>query len=228
MNTFSLRTLIDDIMLIVRNNNISESEDFSRSQIASWIIAYKSFLIKKKQDDSEMSDDDSEDDSLMKTIGPLELIQVESLDNTKLYTKRTKEKIPQLAGDSANNIISIQDQEGCPIQKMNEQRRHFHYFRRYTFGELTSRYENGYVYIDGLVDLNRLKYIWIQGVFADNTDQDEDSIKIPLWMVPQIKDLIFKNELRFMVAMPSDDSNNSTLDGIKPQEVASRGLTNEK
>lgn len=228
MNTFSLRTLIDDIMLIVRNNNISESEDFSRSQIASWIIAYKSFLIKKKQDDSEMSDDDSEDDSLMKTIGPLELIQVESLDNTKLYTKRTKEKIPQLAGDSANNIISIQDQEGCPIQKMNEQRRHFHYFRRYTFGELTSRYENGYVYIDGLVDLNRLKYIWIQGVFADNTDQDEDSIKIPLWMVPQIKDLIFKNELRFMVAMPSDDSNNSTLDGIKPQEGASRGLTNEK
>ena len=228
MNTFSLRTLIDDIMLIVRNNNISESEDFSRSQIASWIIAYKSFLIKKKQDDSEMSDDDSEDDSLVKTIGPLELIQVESLDNTKLYTKRTKEKIPQLAVDSANNIISIQDQEGCPIQKMNEQRRHFHYFRRYTFGELTSRYENGYVYIDGLVDLNRLKYIWIQGVFADNTDQDEDSIKIPLWMVPQIKDLIFKNELRFMVAMPSDDSNNSTLDGIKPQEGASRYLTNEK
>lgn len=228
MNTFSLRTLIDDIMLIVRNNNISESEDFSRSQIASWIIAYKSFLIKKKQDDSEMSDDDSEDDSLMKTIGPLELIQVESLDNTKLYTKRTKEKIPQLAGDSANNIISIQDQEGCPIQKMNEQRRHFHYFRRYTFGELTSRYENGYVYVDGLVDLNRLKYIWIQGVFADNTDQDEDSIKIPLWMVPQIKDLIFKNELKFMVAMPSDDSNNSTIDGIKPQEGTSRGLINEK
>lgn len=228
MDTFSLRTLIDDIMLIVRNNNISESEDFSRSQIASWIIAYKSFLIKKKQDDSEMSDDDSEDDSLMKTIGPLELVQVESLDNTKLYTKRTKEKIPQLAGDSANNIISIQDQEGCPIQKMNEQRRHFHYFRRYTFGELTSRYENGYVYIDGLVDLNRLKYIWIQGVFADNTDQDEDSIKIPLWMVPQIKDLIFKNELKFMVAMPSDDSNNSTIDGIKPQEGTSRGLINEK
>lgn len=30
MNVFSLRTLIDDILLIVRNNNISESEDLSR------------------------------------------------------------------------------------------------------------------------------------------------------------------------------------------------------
>nr|DAP33060.1 MAG TPA: hypothetical protein [Caudoviricetes sp.] len=38
MNMFSLRTLIDDILLIVRNNNISESEDLSRDQIASWIL----------------------------------------------------------------------------------------------------------------------------------------------------------------------------------------------
>jgi hypothetical protein len=30
MNIFSLRTIIDDILLIVRNNNISESEDLSR------------------------------------------------------------------------------------------------------------------------------------------------------------------------------------------------------
>uniref|UniRef100_A0AAU8B7E5 Uncharacterized protein n=1 Tax=Dulem virus 42 TaxID=3145760 RepID=A0AAU8B7E5_9CAUD len=28
---FSLRALIDDILLIVRNNNISESEDLSRA-----------------------------------------------------------------------------------------------------------------------------------------------------------------------------------------------------
>jgi len=31
MNVFSLRTIIDDILLIVRNNNISESEDLSRA-----------------------------------------------------------------------------------------------------------------------------------------------------------------------------------------------------
>lgn len=47
MNMFSLRTVIDDILLIVRNNNISESEDLSRDQIASWVLSYKSSLAKK-------------------------------------------------------------------------------------------------------------------------------------------------------------------------------------
>ena len=50
MNVFSLRTLIDDILLIVRNNNISESEDLSRDQIRAWILAYKAYLTKKKHD----------------------------------------------------------------------------------------------------------------------------------------------------------------------------------
>jgi len=45
---FSLRTLIDDILLIVRNNNISESEDFSRAQIAAWVMQYKAALTKRQ------------------------------------------------------------------------------------------------------------------------------------------------------------------------------------
>ena len=50
MKTFSARTLIDDILLIVRNNNISESEDMSRDQILSWIMQYKAYLSKKEND----------------------------------------------------------------------------------------------------------------------------------------------------------------------------------
>jgi hypothetical protein len=30
MQNFNLKTIIDDILLLVRNNNISESEDLSR------------------------------------------------------------------------------------------------------------------------------------------------------------------------------------------------------
>jgi len=41
MDLFTLRTAIDDILLLVRNNAISESEDFSRRQIATWILTYK-------------------------------------------------------------------------------------------------------------------------------------------------------------------------------------------
>jgi len=65
MNMFSLRTIIDDILLIVRNNNISESEDLSRDQIAAWVMAYKALLQKKEQDkDKESGDDTSNNDSL--------------------------------------------------------------------------------------------------------------------------------------------------------------------
>ena len=74
MNMFSLRTVIDDILLIVRNNNISESEDLSRDQIASWVLSYKSSLAKKQADkDKEDGSDVGNDDSLQSSIGPLEL-----------------------------------------------------------------------------------------------------------------------------------------------------------
>nr|DAJ12476.1 MAG TPA: hypothetical protein [Bacteriophage sp.] len=31
MKLFTLRSVIDDVLLMIRNNNVSESEDFSRA-----------------------------------------------------------------------------------------------------------------------------------------------------------------------------------------------------
>ena len=220
MKLFTLRSVVDDILLMIRNNNVSESEDFSRAQIALWVLAYKNAIIKKRQDKAkeDKKNDDTDDDDTIKTIGPLELIDEEPLDNTCLYRKRTKEKLPELSGSSDCSIISVQDQEGCPIQMMNEKKRHFHFFRKYTFGELAWWYENGYIYLQGLTDLNMLRYIWVSGVFTDSDkDADEDDIKIPGWMIPDIKQMIIKNELAFILAMPSDDDNNSTVASVKPK-----------
>jgi hypothetical protein len=50
MIKISLRDIVDDILLIVRNNNISESEDFSRGSIISWVKAYKGKLHKDRMD----------------------------------------------------------------------------------------------------------------------------------------------------------------------------------
>ena len=220
MKLFTLRSVVDDILLMIRNNNVSESEDFSRAQIALWVLAYKNAILKKRQDKAkeDKKNDDADDDDTIKTIGPLELIDEEPLDNTCLYRKRTKEKLPELSGSSDCSIISVQDQEGCPIQMMNEKKRHFHFFRKYTFGELAWWYENEYIYLQGLTDLNMLRYIWVSGVFTDSDkDADEDDIKIPGWMIPDIKQMIIKNELAFILAMPSDDDNNSTVAGVKPK-----------
>ena len=46
----SLREIIDDILLLARNSNISESEDFSRSHIAAWVNHYRRKLWKDHMD----------------------------------------------------------------------------------------------------------------------------------------------------------------------------------
>ena len=86
---FSLRTLVDDILLIVRNNNISESEDFSRAQIIAWVLHYKALLTKEDKDKKEDEDgnDDYVDEGLAKTAGPLQLEIVESLDNAPTFRR---------------------------------------------------------------------------------------------------------------------------------------------
>ena len=216
MNMFSLRTIIDDILLIVRNNNISESEDLSRAQIASWIMAYKALLQKKEQDkDKETGDDESNNDSLQTTIGTLKMINVPVEGNECAQRKRTAEKIPEISGDSGSDIVAVTDKYGCVIQFMNDKRRHFHYFRRYTFGEPVCWYENGYLYVEG-IDVSDIGEITVDGNFTDPEEGDEDATKIPGWMIPDIKSMIMKNELAFMLNRPSDDSNNSTLASVKP------------
>lgn len=216
---FSLRTLVDDILLIVRNNNISESEDLSRAQIIAWVLHYKAQLTKEEKDRKEKEeDDDTVDDSLTKTIGPLQLECVKSLDGIPLFLRKTKDELDDLYDKDPYNIIAVFDQEGCPIQKMHKLRRHFQWNRKYTARDLTYYYENGKIFITGNIDMCALNNIWVKYIAEESADEDkdEDDIKVPDWMAPEIKHRIFKNELAFMLRMPSDDDNNATLDGIKP------------
>lgn len=216
MNAFSLRTLIDDILLIVRNNNISESEDLSRAQIAAWIMHYRSILIKQTYDQNAGLDEDWIDQSMLKTIGPVELEEVLDQEGNECYTKQTKITLDDLLFKDPQYIISVTDESGCPIQRMHVTRRHFHYFRKYTSKELTWDYQNGNLLIYGGTDYSKFKYIWIKYIDDNRNAESEDDVIIQEWMVPTIKENIFNKELAFMVKMPSDDDNNSTLDGIKP------------
>lgn len=220
MNVISLRSIIDDILLIVRNNNISESEDLSREQIAQWVKAHKA-TITKEELDSDKDDEDHEEitgENLVE-VGPLELEDVTSLSRTPLFTRKTIDKIDSVYRNDERSVMSVVDQEGCNIQRMNKVRRHLHYFRKYTADELTYYYDEGYIYVQGTEDHNSLRYIWVTYIKDDTEDDDnksEDEVKIPLWMAPIIKDRIFKSELAFMLNRPSDDSNNATLASVKP------------
>ena len=235
MGKISLRTIIDDILLMIRNNNISESEDFSRELIHTWITQYKHQVWKeelnRKKDLArlgQLSWDELADDEFIKKVktGPHELEDVESNSIQPVHTKRTKLPLENVLDNDEKSILAIHDQQGENIQYMNDVRRHYAYWRKYTFGEMTAYYkDDGHVYVQGLVDKNQLKYIYIlwlkeiespEDTDEDNTDISEDDILIPAWMVPHIKNRIMQNELAFILNRPSDDSNNATLASVKP------------
>ena len=235
MAKISLKTLTDDILLLVRNNNISESEDLSRAQIHAWIKAYKNQIWKEERDRKkllakqwQLEWDDQNDDEFIKKVetGPLELEVVPSNSEIPTFTKRTVEPLKDVLDNSEKSILAIHDQQGENIQYMNHIRRHYQYWRKYTFGEMTAYYkDDGHIYVQGLTDKEQLKYIyvlWLKEVKDDTDDgddddaPDEDDILIPAWLVPLIKERILKNELAFMLNRPSDDSNNATLASVKP------------
>ena len=235
MAKISLKTLTDDILLLVRNNNISESEDLSRAQIHAWIKAYKNQIWKEERDRKkllakqwQLEWDDQEDDEFIKKVetGPLELEVVPSNSDIPTFTKRTVEPLEDVLDNSEKSILAIHDQQGENIQYMNHIRRYYNYWRKYTFGEMTAYYkDDGHIYVQGLADKEQLKYIyvlWLKEVKDDTDDgededgPDEDDVMIPAWLVPLIKERIIKNELAFMLNRPSDDSNNATLASVKP------------
>ena len=235
MAKISLKALTDDILLLVRNNNISESEDLSRAQIHKWIKAYKNLIWKEERDkrkfaakQSALLWEDLNDDEFIKRveIGPLALEPVKSKSEIPTFTKRTTEVIPDVLDNIGTSILAVHDQQGENIQYMDHMRRHYNYWRKYTFGEMTAFYkDDGHIYVQGLVDQDELKWInvlYLKEVKDDTEDgddeyaPDEDEILIPAWMVPTIKERILKNELAFMLNRPSDDSNNATLASVKP------------
>ena len=235
MAKISLKVLTDDILLLVRNNNISESEDLSRAQIHSWIKVYKNQLWKQERDrlkqmakQNALLWEDLADNEFIKRveIGPLELVDVDSNSDVPTFTKKTKDIIPDVLDNAESSILAVHDESGENIQYMNHIRRFYQYWRKYTFGEMTACYkDDGHVYIQGLVDENMLRYIYVLYLLEVKDDtadgegdepEDEDDVLIPAWMVPGIKERIIKNELAFMLNRPSDDSNNATLASVKP------------
>ena len=231
MAKISLKTITDDILLLVRNNNISESEDLSRAQIHAWIKAYRHKLYKDKSDELKALakqgridfDDLIDEDIVRKVETHHELEPVEDANSEEFINiKRTKDTLDGLFDDNELSVLAVHDANGENIQYMDHVRRYYNYWRKYTYGDMTAFYkDDGHIYIQGLVDKNQLQYIyvlWLKDVDEDDddADKDEDDIKIPSWMVPTIKELIMKNELAFMLNRPSDDSNNATLASVKP------------
>ena len=205
----SLNTIIDDILLTIRNNNLSESENISRIQIELWIHQYRSFLIKQDLDKGR-----AVNPAYVQTISPLHISKVSTC--AKGYEYVSDKTLPKFIDlHYSTGLLAIKDMFGNLIQLGTETKAKYQVNRKYTCKDYIAYLKQNRLYILGP---EHLEYVSIDGILEDPTaagecfDRDDTPYPVPSNMIPVIKDMIFKRELGTMLSMPSDTTNNSTND----------------
>lgn len=205
----SLNNLCDNILQIMRNNNVAESEHISRHQITLWIHYYRAYLIK------QWIDKDREIDEIFtQTLEPVHLNREEVAPGKFVYVSEIT--LPKLiAFNQRSGVIAVRDMYGNIIQIGNQTKAKLQRYRKATCGDYIAWVKGDRVYVEG--DSNQLEYISID-VIAENPEDLGDCFDpdgeypIPASMVPTIVQMIMERELRMLVQMPSDVTNDSKDD----------------
>lgn len=202
----SLNQLVDNILLIARNSNITESEHLSRIQIEKWIIAYRAMLIKQ-----DIDKDRDINDMYITTIEPIHLDVIETVPGKIVYVG--DRELPKLIDfNYRTGLINVRDMYGNLIQVGNYTKAKLQKYRRATCKDYIAWLKNNKIYVEG--DENELEYISVDVIAEDPTElvdcfDPNADFPIPEAMIPRITSLILERELRALVVMPSDTTNNS-------------------
>lgn len=202
----TLNQLVDNILLIARNNNIAESEHLSRMQIEKWIIGYRAMLIKQ---DIDKGRDINE--LYLTTIEPIHLDREETVPG--YFTYVGDKELPKLIDFNYRpGVINVRDMFGNVIQIGSRTKAKLQKYRKATCKDYIAWVKNNRIYVDG--DSNQLEYISVDVIAEDPTELNacfdpDNEFPIPSAMIPTITQMILERELRFMITMPSDDTNDA-------------------
>lgn len=202
----TLNQLVDNILLIARNNNIAESEHLSRIQIEKWIIGYRAMLIKQ---DIDKGRDINE--LYLTTIEPIHLDREETVPG--YFTYVGDKELPKLIDFNYRpGVINVRDMFGNIIQIGSRTKAKLQKYRKATCKDYIAWVKNNRIYVDG--DSNQLEYISVDVIAEDPTELNacfdpDNEFPIPSAMIPTITQMILERELRFMITMPSDDTNDA-------------------
>ena len=106
----SLNNIIDNILQIVRNNNIAESEHISRHQIELWIVYYRAMLIKQAIDKGY-----DVDEAYVSTLEPIHLDRVQIVPGKFVFVG--EKELPTLINFRYKpGVIAVRDMFGNLIQ----------------------------------------------------------------------------------------------------------------
>lgn len=206
MEFTSLKTLIFDLLNIIRAAKPNDDEPISEKQIEFWIHSYRAVYLKRDLDKGKMPNPD----------------YIQSINNISLeYDSAKKEyrsyiDIPNtLDLNNKSGITFIGDVYGNQIQLISEKRVNWQKYNKWTQDDTIAYLSNGRVYI---YNSKGLDSFYIRGVFQNPIEASEanggtynyDSpYPIPMSIISSLKKDILKNELGIEVQSPSDDINNA-------------------
>ena len=213
----SLDKLVQDLLLIIRGANISQSEPISKRQIEDWIHQYRALLLKRDIDKGYSINPD-----YIQELPNMELSSIlgseDCVVSSDCYIFRTVLQLPKTIDTKKYNggITYIGTVLGNQIQLIGYNRFQVNKYKKYTGSDKMAFIRNQYVYIS---NNELLKYINIRGIFENPlevgaiTDIDyRVNYPIPMDKIPVLKEMILKMELGIESKAYSDDKNNSEHD----------------
>lgn len=215
----SLDKIVQDLLLIIRGSNISQSEPISKRQIEEWVHQYRAFLLKQDIDKGKMVNSD-----YVQELPDIELEMIEgSEDNTvgsDCYILRTTQQLPKSIDlNHESGLVYIGTMLGDQIQLIPYNRFKLQQYKKYTNNDKVAFLRNQYIYI---LNSEVLKYINIRGIFENPLEiEDFNSVDynanypMPMNMIPVLKEMILKKELG-LEAQSFTDTKNDGEHSVSP------------
>jgi hypothetical protein len=209
----SLDKIVQDLLLIIRGSNVSQSEPISKRQLEDWIHQYRATLLKRDLDKARMPNPD-----YIQEIPDLQLESVEgSEDNTigsGCYIYRSTLQLPKtLDLNKKSGITYVGTILGTQIQMVPYNRFNWQQYKKFTANEKLAFLRNQYMYVS---NNDLLQYINVRGVFEQPLEVTvitgvdyRDNYPIPMDKVSTLKQMILKGELGLEAQTPTDDKNDS-------------------
>lgn len=216
----TLNTLTTNQRNIIRNFDVSRSEDISQRQLEMWNHQYRALLIKQDIDKGKQPNPD-----YIQTIPSLQLEVVDESYGGDIesnsYILRTVLEIPKtLDFNFKSGFTYIGTIEGDEIQFIAEGRRKWQQYKKYTKNDNLAFLRDKRLY---LIYPKPIQQITVRGIFEVPTEVMnfvnphataidggwDDPYPIPINMVPTLTEMILKRELGIGVSALSDNKNDS-------------------
>lgn len=198
MKLNTINNIIDDIMLQLRKNNITESENLNRKQIELWLIQYRAAFVNaalssgmKLSSNYYQEFETKMEMSQFVGLGP-------NMDTKVLKSDLSLPDSP--LGLSSFASVSIYDSFGNEIQIMSKKRSKMNRKRRFFVNDRVTAYvdDKNRICIDNndFIDTIHVRGVFINPALVPGFNYENDFYPVDPSDLPEIKKMIFENEIK--------------------------------